>query len=254
MGENPKTLKTTRNHLETFFGITEHNAENPISIFLCPETKITIKEKNPNSILDSGSMVTLMTQSYFEKHLRNPISDNTPGSAEAHQLFNLKGAGENQIPSAKYFSCDISIGGVTIPEVGILVKTDRQLTTSKGVKTRLPVIVGCNLFRLATFKIICDYGEEVLKLFECPQHFDPLFFSCILLYYYSKENRRNVKDGVEEGVANGKMGMGEAREASSNRVGEEDTIGSHSEDWDKETRSKGNFPRIKKRGMIMKKT
>ena len=134
----------------------------------CPETKIPIKDKNPNSLLDSGSMVTLMTQSYFEEHLRNSISDNTPGSAEAHQLFNLKGAGENQIPLTKYFSCDISIRGMTIPEVGILVKTDRQLTTSKGVKTRLPVIVGCNLFRLATFKFIHDYGEEALKLFECP--------------------------------------------------------------------------------------
>ena len=110
-------------------------------------------------------MVTLMTQSYFEEHLQNSISDNTPGSAEAHQLFNLKGAGENQIPLTKYFSCDISIRGMTVPEVGILVKTDHQHTTSKGVKTRLPVIVSCNLFRLATFKLIHDYEEEVLKLF-----------------------------------------------------------------------------------------
>ena len=187
-----------------------------------------------------------MTLSYFEEHLRNSISDSTPGSAESHQLFNLKGAGENQIPLTKYFSCDISIGGMTIPEVGILVKTDCQLATSKGVKTRLPVIVSCNLFRLATFKFICDYGEEALKLFECPQYVDPLFFSCILLNYYSKENCRKVKDEVEKGVANGKMGVGEASEASSHRVGEEDTIGSHSENRDKETRLKGNFPRIKK--------
>ena len=126
--------------------------------------------------------------------------------------------------------------------------------TSKGVKTRLPVIVSCNLFRLATFKFIHDYGEEVLKLFECPEHVDPLFFSCILLYYYSKQNRRNGKDGVEEGVANGNLGVGEASEASSHRLGEEDTIGSHSENWDKETRSKGNFPRIKKKDIITKKT
>ena len=220
----------------------------------CPETKITIRDKSPNSLLDSGSMVTLMTQSYFEEHLQNSISDNTPGNAEAHQLFNLKGAGENQIPLSKYFSCDISIGGMKIPEIGILVKTDRQLTTSKGVKTRLPVIVSCNLFRLTTFKFICDYGEEALKLFECQQHVDPLFFSCILLYYYSEENCRNAKSNVEGGVANGKMGVGEASEASSHRVGEEDTIGSHSEYRDKDTRPKGNFPRIKKKNMIMKLT
>ena len=220
----------------------------------CPETKITIKDKSPNSLLDSGSMVTLMTQGYFKEHLHNSISDNTPGNTEAHQLFNLKGAGGNQIPLSKYFSCDINIGGMKIPEVGILVKTDCQLTTSKGVKTRLPVIVGCNLFRLATFKFIRDYGEEALKLFECPQHVDPLFFSCILLYYYSKENRRNAKSDGEGAVANGKTGVGEASETSSHRVGEEDTIGSHYEYRDKDIRSKGNFPRKKKKDMITKLT
>ena len=103
------------------------------SVATCPETKITIKSKNPNSLLDSGSMVTLMIQSYFKEHLQNSISDTIPGSAEAHQLFNLKEAGENQIHLSKYFSCDITIGGMMIPEVGILVKTDRQLTTSLRV-------------------------------------------------------------------------------------------------------------------------
>ena len=245
----PKS-KYTKEDIDCLFQTVNSNTisdEDKINILEqavapCPETKITIKDKNPNSLLDSGSMVTLMTQSYFEEHLRNSISDSTPGSAEAHQLFNLKGAGENQIPLTKYFSCDISIGGMTIPEVGILVKTDRQLTSSKGVKTRLPVIVGCNLFRLATFKFICDYGEEALKLFEC------------LLYYYSEENRRNAKDDVEGGVANGKMGVGEASKASSHRVSEEDTIGSHSEYKDKDTRLKDNFPRIKKKFMITKLT
>ena len=257
----PKS-KYTKEDIDCLFQTVNSNTisdEDKINILEqavapCPETKITIKDKNPNSLLDSGSMVTLMTQSYFEEHLRNSISDNTPGSAEAHQLFNLKEAGENQIPLTKYFSCDISIGGMTVPEVGILVKTDCQLTTSKGVKTRLPVIVGCNLFRLATFKFIRDYGEEALKLFEYPQHVDSLFFSYILLYYYSEENHRNVKGEVEGGVANGKMGVGEASEASSHRVGEEDTIGSHSEYKDKDTRSKGNFPRRKKKSLIIKPT
>ena len=255
----PKS-KYTKEDIDCLFQTVNSNTisdEDKINILEqavapCPETKITIKDKNPNSLLDSGSMVTLMTQSYFEEHLWNSISDKTPGSAEAHQLFNLKEAGENQIPLTKYFSCDISSGGMTIPEVGILVKTDRQLTTSKGVKTRLPVIVGCNLLRLATFKFIHDYGEEAHKLFECPQHVDPLFFSCILLYYYSEENHRNAKGEVEGGVANGKTGLGEASKASSHRVGEEDTIGSHSEYKDKDKRSKGNFPRIKKKSMIRK--
>ena len=120
----------------------------------CPETEIQIKNRTPKSLLNSGSMVTLMTESYFEENIKPLIADNETGVAEAHSLFNLKGAGENHIPLSQYFACDITIGGMTIPEVGILVKTDRQLTTSKGHKTRLPLIVGCNLFRLATLKFI----------------------------------------------------------------------------------------------------
>ena len=89
-------------------------------------------------------------------------------------------------------------------------------------------------------------GKRHSNFLSVPQYVDPLFFSCILLYYYSEENRRNAKDDVEGGVANGKMGVGEASEASYHRVGEEDTIGPHSEYKDKDTRWKGNFPQIKK--------
>ena len=70
--------------------------------------------------------------------------------------------------------------------------------------------------------------------------------SSLPVFYYSEQNCRNVKDREGEGVANGKAGVGEAREASFHRVDEEDTIGSQSKDWDKETRSKGNFPSKKK--------
>ena len=120
----------------------------------CLEIEIRIKNNNPKLLLNSSSMVTLMTESYFREHIKPLIADTQSVEADAHSLFNLKGAGENNIRLSKYFTCDINIGGMTIPEVGILVKTDRQLTTSKGTKTRLPLTVGYNLFRLATLKFI----------------------------------------------------------------------------------------------------
>ena len=39
----------------------------------CPEINIQIKDQKPRSLLDSGSMVTLMTQSYFEECLKAKI-------------------------------------------------------------------------------------------------------------------------------------------------------------------------------------
>ena len=64
----------------------------------CPEIEIQIKSNSPKSLLNSGSMVTLMTESYLREHIKPLIADTQPGVADAHSLFNLKGAGENNIP------------------------------------------------------------------------------------------------------------------------------------------------------------
>ena len=126
----------------------------------CPKINIQIKDQIPRSLLDSGSMVTLMTQWYFEECLKSKIPEPQPGGINAHNLFNLKGVGENQVPLNRYFTCDITIGGMVVLDVGVLIKTDRILTTSKGVKTKVPVIIGCNVFKHAARKFIQDYGKR----------------------------------------------------------------------------------------------
>ena len=97
---------------------------------------------------------------------------------------------------------------MVVPDVGVLVKTDRILTTSKGVKTKVPVIIGCNVFKHAARKFIQDYGETALELFECPKEIDPLFFSCVELYYFSERDRKTMAPSSEEREANGKRGVG----------------------------------------------
>ena len=213
----------------------------------CPEINIQIKDQRSRSLLDSGSMVTLMTQSYFEECLKSKIPEPQPGGINAHNLFNLKGVGENQVPLSRYFTCDITIRGMVVPDIGVLVKTDRVLTTSKGVKTKVPVIIGCNVFKHAARKFIQDYGETALELFECPKEIDPLFFSCVELYYFSERDCRTTMSGSEEGEANGKKGVGAARMATSH-VGDDDAIGPRQTQGKRGTGSKSNFPHKKKLG------
>ena len=188
-------------------------------------------------------MVTLMTQSYFEDRIKQSIPEPQPGGINAHNLFNLKGVGGNQVPLCKYFTCDYEIGGMVVPDVGILVKTEKQLSTSKGIKTKLPVITGCNVFRHAVLKFIKDYGETALELFECPKEIDPLFFSCIVLYYYSEKERENSK---VRGQDNGNMGVGAAHVASSHVEHDSSAIGPELNKESKDSRSKSNFPNKKK--------
>ena len=116
---------------------------------------------------------------------------------------------------------------MVVPDVGVLVKLDRILTTSKGVKTKVPVIIGCNVFKHAARKFIQDYGETALELFECPKETDPLFFSCVELYYFSERDRKTMASSFEEREANGKRGVGAAHVVSS-QVGDKSAIGPNS--------------------------
>ena len=77
-------------------------------------------------------MVTLMTQSYFEECLKSKIPEPQPGGINAHTLFNLKGVGENQVPLSRYFTCDITIGGMVVPDIGVLVKADNFNNFKRG--------------------------------------------------------------------------------------------------------------------------
>ena len=133
---------------------------------------------------------------------------------------------------------------MVVPDVGILVKTE-QLSTSKGTKTKLPVITGCNIFRHAVFKFIKDYRETALELFECLVGLDPLFFSCIVLYYHSEKEKENSKVGGQDNV---KKGVGAAHMASSHVEHDSSDIGPESYKKSNTSGSKSNFPNKKKVG------
>ena len=235
-----------------FQTVTNHNISNfdkleilEKAVAPCPEINIKVKGATPRSLLDSGSMVTLMTQSYFEEYIKDGIPEPQPGGFNAHNLFNLKGVGGNQVPLCKYFTCDYEIGGMVVPDVGILVKTDKHLTTTKGVKTKLPVITGCNVFRLAVLKFIKDYGETALELFECPKEIDPLFFSCVVLYYYAEKEGEGSKVKEQDNV---KSGVGAAHVASSHVEHSDPDIDPDSNKGRGDKGSKSNFPKKKKVG------
>ena len=195
-------------------------------------------------------MVTLMTQGYFEECLKNTIPEPQPGGISTHNLFNLKGVGENQVPLSRYFTCDITIRGMVVPDVGVLVKTDRILKTSKGVKTKVPVIIGCNVYKHAARKFTQDYGETALELFKCPKEIDPLFFSCVVLYYFSERDRNTTASDSGEEEANGKRGVGAAHVVSY-QVGGESAIGPSSTQGRSGRESKPNFPPKKNFEIVM---
>ena len=162
----------------------------------CPEITMIIKGQKVRALLDMGSQVTLMNESYFLQNIQQLLLTVDKDHLNAHKLFNLKGVEDGCVPLTKYFSVDIQVGGRLVHDIGILVKKDNiPLTDSKGRSTRTPAILGCNLIRKGLEEFIRDHGETCLELFECPVGVDPLYFSTLCVYLntsgHSKKNPKS---------------------------------------------------------------
>ena len=156
------------------------------SVAPCPEIVMSIKGKPTRSLLDSGSEVTLMNESYYKEHIEHRLVPSSNNYNNSHNLFSLKGVEEGHIPLSKHFECDIKVGGQVVHRVGILVKKDKiPLVDSKGRKAKTPALLGSNLIRI-TLNEFCElYGEECIHLFECPAGISLLWFSTLCLYYFA---------------------------------------------------------------------
>ena len=97
------------------------------------------------SLLDLGSDVMLLRQSYFEKHLLPKIQGMTGEKAEAHQLFYLTVTNDGQLPVKMYTELDINFLGLKVLNVGILIIEDPSQVLDKKHQSKLPGIIGWNL-------------------------------------------------------------------------------------------------------------
>ena len=106
----------------------------------CPEIIMSIKGKSTRSLLDSGSEVTLVNESYYREHIEHRLLPSSGSYNNSHNLFSLRGVEEGHVPLSKHFECDIEVGGQLVHRVGILVKKDKiPLVDSKGRKAKTPV-------------------------------------------------------------------------------------------------------------------
>ena len=93
------------------------------------------------SLLDSGSEMLLLKQSYFDRHLLPKIKVTTSEKAKAHQLFHLTVTNHGQLPVKMYTKLDITSLGLKVPNVGILVVEDPSQVLDKKHQSKLPGIV-----------------------------------------------------------------------------------------------------------------
>ena len=95
----------------------------------CPENVMSIKGKPTRSLLDSGSEVTLVNESYYREHIEHRLLPSSGSYNNSHNLFSLRGVEEGHVPLSKHFECDIEVGGQLVHCVGILVKKIKSLSS-----------------------------------------------------------------------------------------------------------------------------
>ena len=107
----------------------------------CPHAKLKIMCKSVPSLLDSGSIVSLMWQDHFNQYFRLQLGPAEGSVADAHHLFNLTSASGGAIPLSRYVELDVEFLGLHVPRIGFLITQNPNKVLDPDHKTRLPGIV-----------------------------------------------------------------------------------------------------------------
>ena len=152
------------------------------AVATCPKVNMGCRRKRIPSLLDSGSQVTLICQSFFRQEILPHIKPSDREKAEAYQLFQLTAANNGKVPISMYVELDLDFWGIDVPKVGVLITQEPIELLDTCHKTKLPGVIGWNLIKLAYVVFVQKYGVLCLENFDCPTGVSPLLFSQLCVF------------------------------------------------------------------------
>ena len=90
----------------------------------CSSVELKIMGKSVPSLLDSGSMVSLMQQDHFNRCFKPQLGPAEGSVADAHHLFDLTSASDGAIPLSRYVELDVEYFRATCAKGQILNHPD----------------------------------------------------------------------------------------------------------------------------------
>ena len=91
------------------------------AIAKCSSVKLKIMGESVPSLLDSGSMVSLMWQDHFNRYFRPQLGPAEGSVADAYHMFDLTSGSGGAIPLSRYMELDVEFLGLQVPRVGFLI-------------------------------------------------------------------------------------------------------------------------------------
>ena len=177
------------------------------AVLQCPSITMEFFGLKVPSLLDSGSMVTLIRETYFNKYILPLLHGTMEELAEAHLLFWLSASNNQDMPVSKYFKADITILGFHIPSVGFLVVKDPNTVLEPQHSTQSPGVIGCNLIWLGCEEFGKVFGFKAFETFKCPGEVHPLVFAQMCtLYHQGKAQAQSVSSASNSLQSNSILG------------------------------------------------
>lgn len=112
-------------------------------------------------LLDTGSMVTTVTESFF----RQQIEPHTSEKMQSCDWLQLKAANGLSIPYVGYIELDCVVLDKSLPKIGVLVVKDSIDPTTSQQKSCVPGLLGMNAISCCYQELFKEHGQN---LFYCP--------------------------------------------------------------------------------------
>ena len=168
------------------------------AVSTCPPVNLNVQGKEVPSLMDLGSMVTLVQEGYFEKNIL-PILKTSPGElSEAYSLFKLLAANNGVMLVSRYFKVDDNLLGFRVPKVGFLVVKDSNTLLEPQCSTQLPGVIGCNLICLGCKEFGKLHGFEYFKNFQHPSSVHPVVFSQFCTFFHQERLKDQAKSESQD--------------------------------------------------------
>ena len=111
------------------------------AVAACPEVDIFIEGLPVRCLVDTGSQVTTITESFFEKLKDCSLVD-------IGKWIKITGANDLEVPYVGYTEVQMTVSNTLLPNVGVLVVKDPSDEERFRRKQKVPGLLGSNVFKL----------------------------------------------------------------------------------------------------------
>ena len=175
----------------------------------CPAVPMDLLGQKVPSLLNSGSMVTLIHKGYFTKNILPLLNKSSGELTEADSLFRLSATNNEVMPVLKYFEADVTLLGFRIPQVGFLVVKDPNVLLEPQYSTQLLGVIRCNLIWLGCEEFGRAYGFTAFEEFCCLANVHPIVFVQLCSFYHQSKLQDNPQSNIQVSSSSVKFGTSE---------------------------------------------